>query len=59
MVYEGLRTEYSPVILLSTTYDKRMTTFPLISVKQCFFYVGLNALNQGPVNNMSTGWIDI
>lgn len=51
------RSEYSPVILSSTTYDRRMTTSPVVSVKQCFFYVGLNTLNQGPVNNMSTGWI--
>lgn len=51
------RIEYSPVILSSTTYDRRMTTSPVVSVKQCFFYVGLNTLNQGPVNNMSTGWI--
>ncbi|CAG8247670.1 unnamed protein product [Penicillium salamii] len=45
------RIEYSPVILSFTTYDKRMTTSPVVSVKQCFFYVGLNALNQGPVQN--------
>ncbi|KAJ9486047.1 hypothetical protein VN97_g7289 [Penicillium thymicola] len=51
------RVEYSPVVLASTSYDRLMTTPPVVSVRQCFFHVGLNALNQGPVNNTSTGWI--
>lgn len=51
------RVEYSPVVLSSTTYDRLTTTPPVVSVRQCFFYMGLNALNQGPVNNTSTGWI--
>jgi hypothetical protein len=51
------RVEYSPVVLSSTTYDRLMTASPVVSVRQCFFYVGLNALNQGLVNNISTGWI--
>lgn len=38
------RIEYSPVILSSTTYEKRMITSP-VSATQCSFYSGLNALN--------------
>jgi hypothetical protein len=51
------RIEYSPVILSSTTYDRHETQPPVVSVKQCFFYVGVNASIQGPVNNRSPGWI--
>lgn len=51
------RVEYSPVVLSSASYDRLMTIPPVVSVSQCFFCVGLNALNQGPVNNISTGWI--
>lgn len=51
------RIEYSPVVLYSTIYDRLMTNPLAISARQCFFYVGIEALSQGPVNNASTGWI--
>lgn len=51
------RIEYSPVILSSTTYDRPETQPPIVSVKQCFFYVGINASMHEPVNNRSPGWI--
>jgi hypothetical protein len=51
------RIEYSPVVLSSTAYDRLMTVTPVVSARQCFFYVSLNARNQGPVNNTSLGWI--
>lgn len=38
------RVGYSPVVVSSTTYDGLMTT-PVVSARQCFFYVGLNTLN--------------
>lgn len=51
------RVEYSPVVLSSVFYDRLTTTPGVVSVRPCFFYVGLNALNQEPVSNISTGWI--
>jgi hypothetical protein len=54
---QGLwRIEYSPVILASTTYNRGESNFPVVSVRQCFFYVGCNALNHGPVNNTTPLW---
>lgn len=49
--------KYSPVVLSSTTYDRLMTTPPIISMRHCQFYVGLNVLSQGLVNNILTEWI--
>lgn len=45
------RVEYSPVVQSSTTYDRRATNPPVVSIRQCFFHVGCDALDQGPVNN--------
>lgn len=50
------RIEYSPVIESSTTYDRGATNPPIVSTRQCFFYVGCEALRQGPVVNTSP-WI--
>ena len=52
------RIEYSPVIRASTMYDKGNANSPVVSARQCFFYVGCDALNQGPVHNTTAGWID-
>ena len=49
------RIEYSPVIL--TTYNNGMNP-PVVSARQCFFYVECEALNQGPANNTTAGWVE-
>ncbi|CAG8903601.1 unnamed protein product [Penicillium egyptiacum] len=51
------RVEYSPVVQSSTTYNRRATNPPVVSIRQCFFHVGCDALNQGPVNNTTPRWV--
>lgn len=51
------RVEYSPVVQSSATYDRRATNLPVVSIRQCFFHVGCEALNQGPVNNTTLRWV--
>jgi hypothetical protein len=50
------RIEYSPVIQSSTAYDRDANP-PVVSARQCFFYVGLDALTQGVVNNTTRNWV--
>lgn len=45
------RVEYPPVVLSSTTNP------PNISLRQCSFHTGCDALKQGLVNNTTPGWI--
>jgi hypothetical protein len=48
------RIEHSQVVLSTTKYE----TNPLaVSVRQCFFYVGCQAVNHGPVNNTTQNWV--
>jgi hypothetical protein len=51
------RIEYSPVILASDTYDRGEVNPPVVSARQCFFYLGLDALNQGPADNTTPQWV--
>ncbi|KAJ5861476.1 uncharacterized protein N7529_008786 [Penicillium soppii] len=51
------RIEYSPVVQSSTTYDRRAKNPPVVSSRQCFFHIGCEALNQGPVNNTTPRWV--
>lgn len=45
------RIEYSPVILASTAYNRAELNPPIVSARQCFFYVGCDALNQGSADS--------
>lgn len=52
------RIEYSPVIPASTMYNMGNLDSRVVSARQCFFYVACDALNQGPAQNTTAGWID-
>ncbi|EPS31619.1 hypothetical protein PDE_06574 [Penicillium oxalicum 114-2] len=56
---QGLwRIEYSPVIRSSETYNKYgRGNLPAVSVRQCFFYVGCEALAQRAANNTTPDWV--
>jgi hypothetical protein len=51
------RIEYSPVILASDTYSRVQINDPVVSVRQCLFYVACDASNQGPANNTTPLWV--
>lgn len=51
------RIEYSPVVRSSDTYDRHRTNSHAVSARQCFFYVGCDALNHGVVNNTTPRWV--
>lgn len=52
--YGVWRIEYPPVVLSTTKYEPNSLA---VSVKQCFFDVGCQAVNHGPVNNMTQDWV--
>ncbi|PLN75410.1 hypothetical protein BDW42DRAFT_199495 [Aspergillus taichungensis] len=51
------RVEYSPVVQRSTAYDRSATNPPVVSARQCFFYIGCDALNQGRAHNTTPRWV--
>ena len=50
------RIKYSPVIRASTAY-KSSDVNPVVSVKQCLFYVACDAMNQSLVHNTTPLWV--
>lgn len=51
------RIEYSPVVRSSDTHDRYRTNPHAVSARQCFFYVGCDALIHGVVNNTTPRWV--
>lgn len=50
------RIKYSPVIRASAEYRSSIWN-PVVSVRQCLFYVGCEAMKQGPVHNTTSRWV--